>query len=64
MDKIKATFMLSAKAKDKLESLKTKLRRAGVRRSQASESAVVEHLVTMADRDFDRLLQAFNRAPK
>lgn len=59
MEKVKATFVLSVRAKDRLENLKGKLRRAGVARSEATESAIVEHLVAMADRDFDRLLQRF-----
>ena len=59
MDKIKATFLLTPKAKERLESLKARLRRVGVPRNVANESAIVEHLIQAADRDFNRLLERF-----
>ena len=49
MDKTKATFNLSERAKGRLESLKARLRKAGVARSIANESAIVEALVMGAD---------------
>lgn len=60
MDKVKATFMQSERAKDKLEALKGRLRKAGIARNVANESAIVECLILEADRDFDSLLQAFS----
>jgi hypothetical protein len=60
MDKVKATFVISERAKDKLEALKGRLRKAGVPRNVANESAIVEYLILAADRDFISLLQAFS----
>ena len=60
MDKVKATFMLSEKATDKLEALKSRLRKAGVARNVANESAIVECLIFEADRSFSNLLKAFS----
>jgi hypothetical protein len=60
MDKVKATFMLSERTKDKLEALKARLRKAGIARNAANESAIVECLILEADRDFDSLLRAFS----
>jgi hypothetical protein len=59
MDKVKATFVISERAKDKLEALKGRLRKAGVPRNVANESAIVECLILEADRDFASLLKAF-----
>lgn len=59
MDKVKATFLLTPKAKDRLENLKARLRRAGVPRNVANESAIVEYLIQVADRDFNWVLQGF-----
>ena len=61
MDKEKATFMLTPRAKEKLEGLKAKLRRNGIARSIATESAIVEAMILHADRDFDRLLESFQK---
>jgi hypothetical protein len=57
--KVKATFMLSTKAKEKLEGLKGRLRKAGVPRNVANESAILEFLVLAADKDFEWLLGGF-----
>ena len=46
-----ATFMLAPATKDRLESLKAKLRRLGLPRSVATESAIVETLIKGADAD-------------
>ena len=48
MEKIAATFTLSLQAKTKLERLKAALRREGIARSVASESAIVDALVRVA----------------
>ena len=58
-EKIKATFNLSAKAKEKLEGLKARLRKAGVSRQDANESAIVDFLILAADRDFEWLHRGF-----
>jgi hypothetical protein len=59
MEKTKATFSLSERAKERLEALKARLRKAGVTRSIASESAIIEVLILAAD--FDALLDGFDR---
>jgi hypothetical protein len=55
----KTSFALTPKAKLALERLKLRLRTAGIVRSIASESAIVETLILTAD--FDALLNAFDR---
>lgn len=57
MAKLKATFMLSERSKTALEKLKARLRAAGVARSEANESAIIEVLIL--DADFDSLVRAF-----
>jgi hypothetical protein len=57
VEKTKATFMLSERATNALESLRSRLRKAGVARSDANLSAIIEQLIVTAD--FDELLRAF-----
>ena len=59
MEKIKVTFNLPERTKERLEALKAKLRKAGVTRAVANESAIVDALILSAD--FDDLLEAFER---
>ena len=56
MEREKTSFALTPKAKLALERLKLRLRTAGLARSVASESAIVETLILTAN--FDALLRA------
>jgi hypothetical protein len=58
MEKTKVTLNLAESAKQKLEALKARLRKEGVARSAASESAIVESLIRRAD--FTALLADFD----
>ncbi len=55
----KASFNMAPRAKMALENLKLKLRRAGVARSTASESRILETLIFNAD--FDALLEKLGK---
>lgn len=55
----KTSIAMTETTKLKLESLKLRLRKAGIARSQASESAIVEVLVAAAD--FETLLDRLSR---
>jgi hypothetical protein len=55
----KASFNMVPRAKNALENLKVRLRRAGVARSVASESAILEALIFNAD--FDWLLEKLGK---
>lgn len=50
-DKDKVSFMLASDLKEKLEDLKTDLRRRGLARSVATESAIIETLIANASED-------------
>jgi hypothetical protein len=58
MEKTKVTLSLAESAKQKLESLKARLRKEGVPRGAASESAIMESLIRRAD--FEALLADFD----
>jgi hypothetical protein len=49
MAREKVSFTMEAVTKTKLETLKARLRREGLARSVASESAIIESLVRRAD---------------
>lgn len=49
MDRDKVSFMLASDLKARLEDLKTDLRRRGLERSVATESAIVETLIELAN---------------
>jgi hypothetical protein len=48
-DKEKVSFMLPPDLKQRLEDLKADLRRRGLARSVASESAIIETLIELAN---------------
>lgn len=48
-DKDKVSFMLAPDLKERLEDLKTDLRRRGLARSVATESAIIETLIELAN---------------
>jgi hypothetical protein len=48
-DKEKVSFMLHGDVKERLEDLKSTLRRRGLARSVATESAIVEALIELAN---------------
>jgi hypothetical protein len=50
-DKDKVSFMLASDLKERLEDLKTDLRRRGLARSVATESAIIETLIANASED-------------
>jgi hypothetical protein len=49
MAREKVSFTMEAATKTKLEALKARLRREGLARSVASESAIIESLIRRAD---------------
>jgi hypothetical protein len=59
MERQKASFNMDPRAKMALENLKIRLRRAGIARSVASESMILETLILNAD--YDMLLEALEK---
>lgn len=57
--RVKVAYEIAESAKIKLEKLKTKLRKAGMARREASEVAILESLIKHAD--FEALLSDLNR---
>jgi hypothetical protein len=58
-DRKKTSIAMKPSAKTKLERLKLRLRGAGIPRSVANESSIIEALILAAD--FDALLTYFER---
>lgn len=55
----KTSVLMKPSTKNRLERLKLRLRSAGIPRSEATETAVIEALVALAD--YDALLRYFER---
>ncbi len=57
--RLKTSIAMTETTKTKLETLKLRLRKAGIPRGEASESAIIEVLVAQAD--FDAILSRLSR---